>query len=529
MKNARSLAGAALALAGLILAGCTPGGTESSAADTGPLVVATQKPTSLIPGNSRGLPALTVTGALFSGLTTYDRETGEPELLIAESLETDDQRVWTITLEDGWTFHNGEPVDAESFARAWNATADPANAWLGSPNMALIEGYDAVAPAEGEPTATELSGIVVQDELTLTVTFSQPNSQFPYQLGQPAFYPMPEAALEDLEAYTTRPIGNGPYEMTEPWTGGEEIHTEAFADYGGEPALNSGVTFRVYNGLDVAYRDYQAGEVDITALLSTDVAAARGAYGDLVHQSPVAEALAYLSVPLYADGYDDPRIRHALSMAIDREQIIETLFQDDSYQPSTDIGVPASLGYRDDACAYCTFDPEAARELWDEAGGLPEITLTVVSGTGRDAYSESIITMWEKNLGVTVEMNFVPSENTHAAILTQEVQNPVSLSRSSDYPSPYAILGSGYLTDAPSNYSFYSNEEYDELLSEALAATSEDEQTALFDAAKDILIEDMPSIPLWTSGPSTVVSERLADSYEPDPYNKAPFATFSVG
>jgi len=234
-------------------------------------------------------------------------------------------------------------------------------------------------------------------------------------------------------------------------------------------------------------------------------------------------------VPTYADGYSDPRIRHALSMAIDREQIIDTLFQDDSYQPATDFGVPASVGYRDDACGeYCEFDPDAAKALWDEAGGLPELTLSVVTGTGRDAYSEAIINMWEENLGATVTMNFLPSENTHAAILGQETQNPVSLGRASDYPSPYSILGSSFLTGAASNYSFYNSEEYDGLIAEALAASTLDEGTALFNDAKDVLIEDMPMIPLWTTGTNYVASERVADSFVIDPYNKSPFSAIAV-
>ncbi|HEV7951592.1 MAG TPA: hypothetical protein VGP24_17660, partial [Glaciihabitans sp.] len=193
------------------------------------------------------------------------------------------------------------------------------------------------------------------------------------------------------------------------------------------------------------------------------------------------------------------------------------------------FGVPASLGYRDDACGeFCEFNPEEAKELWDEAGGLPELTLSVVTGTGRDAYSEAIINMWEENLGATVTLNFLPSENTHAALLGQETQNPVSLGRASDYPSPYSVLGSSFLTGAPSNYAFYSSAEYDGLIADALAAPSIDEGTALFDEAKDVLIADMPVIPLWTSGTNYLSSERLADSFEIDPYNKSPFSTYAV-
>lgn len=526
----KRLLGATASAVTLVLLGACSASDDPSGGDTAPIVVATQKPTSLIPGNSRGYFALMVAETLFSGLVSYDNQTGEPVNLVAASIDSDDQKTWDIELNEGWTFHNGEPVDAESFARAWNATADPANAWLGSTYMAQIEGYEQFAPAEGEATATELSGVAVTGELSLTVTLSEPNSQFLYQLGQPAFYPMPEAALEDLEGYATHPVGNGPYQLDEPWTGGEEILTSRYDDYGGEVALNSGITYRIYTDYGVAYRDYQSGTVDITNLTSTDVGSAKASYPDLVFTNSVANSLAYLSLPTYAEGYDDPRIRRALSMAIDRQAIIDSLLQDDAITPSTDIGVPASVGYRADGCEYCEFDPDAARALWDEAGGLPgELTLTVVTGTGRDAYSEAIINMWEEHLGATVLLDFVASENTHAALMGQEVQTPVSLGRVSDYPSPYALLGSGFLSGAASNYSFYDSAEFDGLIAEALAVSDSDQAADLFEQAKDLLIEDMPTIPLWVSGSNYVVSERVVDTFVVDAYNKAPFTTITTG
>lgn len=532
MRKSRLAKAAALILTLALLGACgQPAGSEST--DTEPIVVGTQKPTSLIPGNSRGFFALSVAETLFSGLVRYDKETGEPQNLVAASIESEDQTVWKIKLNEGWTFHNGEPVDAASFARGWNATADPDNAWLGSPFVAQIDGYDEVAPAEGEPTADELSGVEVdkEDGMALTVTLSAPNSQFPYQLGQPAYYPLPEAALDDLEGYATHPIGNGPYKLIEPWTGGEEILTTRFEEYGGEVAKNAGVTFRVYSGYDVAYRDYQAGEVDITQLLPTDSAAAKNAYPDLFFDGEVSNAMAYLSTPTYADGYNDPRIRRALSMAIDRQEIIDALFKDPSYKPATDIGVPASIGYREDACgAYCSFDPEAAKALWDEAGGVPgDLTLTVVTGTGRDAYSEAIINGWEQHLGASVKLNFIPSENTHASLLGKETKNPASLSRNSDYPSPLAILGAGFLTDAPSNYMFYSEPEFDKLIADAQAAPDAATSAELFDSAKNMLLKDMPIIPLWSSGANYVVSERVGESFVMDPYNKSPYSQIAVG
>lgn len=164
----------------LILSGCAaaaqPSVDDGSNSDA-ILRVGIQKPTSLIPGNSSGLFANTVVDALFDGLVDFDPQTGEPRNLVAASIESDDQATWRIEIEEGWTFHNGEPVNAESFARAWNAAADPDNAWVQGDQFSNIVGYDEVAPAEGEPTAEVMSGVVVDGSMTLTVTLKRPNSQ----------------------------------------------------------------------------------------------------------------------------------------------------------------------------------------------------------------------------------------------------------------------------------------------------------------------------------------------------------------
>jgi peptide/nickel transport system substrate-binding protein/oligopeptide transport system substrate-binding protein len=492
------------------------------------LAVGIQKPTSLIPGNSSGLFANTVVGALFDGLVDYDPETGETRNLVATSIESSDQRVWEIEIEDGWTFHNGEPVDAEAFARAWNAAVDPDNAWVQSDQFSNIEGYDAVAPAEGEPTADSLSGVVVTDDLHLTVTLKTPNSQFPYLLGRQYYSPLPQSALDDPEGFAAQPIGNGPYEMVEPWTGGDEIVTETYDDYAGTAPSNGGVTFRIYTGNDVAYTDYQAGAVDIVTLNSPDIPEAEGAYPDLVRRSAIDDWRNYLSLPTYLPGFDNPDIRRALSMAIDRDAIIASLL-DGQAHVATDYDIPVSVGYRDDACGdSCTYDPEAARALWDAAGGIDgPLTVTSVTGTGREVWAEAIANQWAETFDTEVTVAQVASENTWSGILGKEVQSPVALGAPANYPSPLDTLGPSYSSSGSVNGSFYNNPEFDALLADAAAAAETEEQMDLYAQAKDLLISDTASILLWTYPSTYVVSER-AKSWTPDSFNKGEFGPVTI-
>jgi peptide/nickel transport system substrate-binding protein/oligopeptide transport system substrate-binding protein len=505
-------------------AGSSPGATNADAV----LTVGIQKPTSLIPGNSSGLFANTVVGALFDGLVDYDPATGETRNLVASSIETDDQRVWKIAIAPGWTFHNGEPVNAASFARGWNAAVDPDNAWAQSDQFSNIEGYDEVAPAEGSPTAETMSGISVDDDLHLTVTLKKPNSQFPYLLGRQYYSPLPQAALDDPESFATKPIGNGPYEMVEPWTGGEQIVTRTYPDYPGQAPANGGVTFRVYTGNDVAYTDYQAGAVDIVTLNSADIPEAEAAYPDLVRRSAVDDWRNYLSLPTYLPGYDNPDIRKALSMAIDREAIIASLLDGEAHV-ATDYDIPISVGYRDDACGEsCTYDPTAAKALWDAAGGMAgPLTVTSVTGTGREIWAEAIANQWAKTFGIDVTVAQVASENTWSGILGKEIESPVALGAPGNYPSPLDTLGPSYSSTGSVNGSFYFNPEFDGLLADAAAASGTQNQMDLYAQAKDLLIRDTASILLWTY-PSTYVVSQRASSWVPDSFNKGQFGSVAI-
>src|SRR5687767_2588601 len=90
----------------------------------GSFVMSLAEPEGLIPTNTNETNGSQILQSLFSGLIEYDVETSEPYNVVAESIESDDDQTWTITLKEGWTFHNGESVTAQSFVDAWNYGAN---------------------------------------------------------------------------------------------------------------------------------------------------------------------------------------------------------------------------------------------------------------------------------------------------------------------------------------------------------------------------------------------------------------------
>ena len=114
---------ATVAALGMLTAAC--GGSDSdddgdsTASTGGDLRIYSSEPAYLVPTAADDEPSILVVRQMYRGLVKYDQD-GQPQMDIAESIESDDNKNWTVTLKDGYTFTNGEPVDADSFLRAWN-------------------------------------------------------------------------------------------------------------------------------------------------------------------------------------------------------------------------------------------------------------------------------------------------------------------------------------------------------------------------------------------------------------------------
>ncbi|WP_018589048.1 ABC transporter substrate-binding protein, partial [Salinispora arenicola] len=172
---------AATATAMLVTA-CT-GGNSDDPAETngqsgGELRVYASEPASLVPSAANDEPSIYVIRQLYRGLIKYNAQTGAAEHDLAESIASDDHKLWTITINGGYTFDNGEPVDAESFIRSWNYAAYGPNAQSNAYFMKRIAGFDDVTAKDPdgdgpktapEPKAKTLSGLKKVDDLTFTV------------------------------------------------------------------------------------------------------------------------------------------------------------------------------------------------------------------------------------------------------------------------------------------------------------------------------------------------------------------------
>jgi len=493
----------------------------------------------LIPSNTSETEGGQVVDALWTGLVSYDAETSE--LLydgVAESIESDDSTTWTITLKDGWTFHDGTPVNADSFINAWNYAANSTNAQGNSYFFANVEGYDQLQAAEGAaaPAATEMSGLQKVSDTEFTVTLTSPFRQYPVTVGYSAFYPLPEAFFAEggAEELGKQPIGNGPFKADGPFEPGTGITLSRFEEYAGEDAAQAdSVEMRVYTDINTAYTDLQGGNLDIVDTVPDDaVTTYEDEFGDraITRES---SSFTYVGFPTYDPRFSDKRVRQAFSMAIDREGITQAIFNG-TRAPAYSAISPVVDGSREDACTYCEYKPDEAKALLEETGfdTSQPVELWFNAGAGHDAWMQAVGNNLRDNLGVQYKLQgglqfaeYLPKGDAKG------FTGPFRLGWAMDYPSPQNYLEPLYSTSAlppnGSNSAFYSNPEFDELIQEGNTAEDNDAAIEAYQAAEDVLLEDMPIAPMFFGRVQGAHSENV-DNVQIDAFTRVRVADVTV-
>ena len=506
MQVRRLAAWVALPLsAALALAACGSGGGSGSSNPDGLISIGIGEPQHLLPGNTHESEGAQVMAALYSPLVAFD-DAGKPFEVAAESITSTDNKVWTIKLKDA-KFHNGEAVDADSFINSWNFTAYGPNAQDNSPFFDKFQGWADLNPTDANvvPTQKTLSGLKKIDDKTVEVTLSEPFTEFRSLLGYTAFYPLPKAAFQDPAAtplvlktdFEQAPIGNGAFKIKGNWQHDQQIEVERFADFAGDKPKVGGILFRIYQNQGAQYADLLANNLDVVKTIPTEsLATVRGDLGDRFRQSP-SSTFQFLAFPTFDARFAKPEVRKAISMAINREEIVQQVFQG-SQKAAYSFVSPVVAGYRDNTCGVnCEFKPAEAKAAYQAAGGPASLNITYNADGGHKQWVDATCNQIKANLGVEC----VGTPEAKFADLLQKVEDKAEvgmfrLGWSFDYPSMENYLGPLYTTDGSSNDYGYSNPAFDTLVKEGAAAPTPDDSIKKYQEAEDILVQDMPVLPL---------------------------------
>lgn len=490
----------------MLLVGCGGGKPRP---DRNVVSIGIGEPKSLVPTRANEANGSQVLAALFTPLVEYDAGFS-PVPLAAESITTDDNRTWTIRLRPDWTFHDGEPVTADSYINAWNAGAYGPNAHDATYFFEKIEGYADLNPPDAStpPAAKKLRGLERVDDLTFRVTLAEPYVNFKSKLGYTVFYPLPRAAFLDVEnnvldpGFQEAPIGQGPFRMHGRWQHDQLIETRRFEAYAGpvKPKVE-GIAFRIYQQLTTQYQDLLAGQLDIVPQIPIEnIGSAPADLGDRFRQSP-SSTIQFLAFPTFDPRFANADIRRAISMAIDRDEITTTLFRG-SQVPLRSFVSPIVPGYRENSCGpACQLDRAAARALFEAAGGAAavggRIEIAYNVDGGHKPWIDATCNQIRTALGVECVGN--PQPKFSELLVKARNREPLGLFRMGwifDYPAIENYLGPLYTTTGSSNYYGYSNPEFDRLVAAGDRAATPEEALVQYQMAEDILARDMPVVPL---------------------------------
>lgn len=476
------------------------------------LRMAITEPTEIDPYRAQEMEGMSVTKAVYEGLLVLDADGRPVPGAAADWTGTGDGRRWTFRLRPDGRFSTGEPVTAASFVRAWNRATDPIAGSETTYHLSGVTGFQERVTGRSD----HLAGVTAIDDLTLQVRLADGDHQFPVKTLQPIFFPVPTSAGPATNpGHNARPVGNGPFAMAEPWRRGTAIRLTRNPRYTGRrrPLLD-GVDIRIlapHRALADEFDSFVAGDLDLARVPPGRQASVR----ELVDQqhcrsvrTDVASVM-YLLPFTHHGVLSDPRARHAISRAIDRQAVIDQVLGGDARAASSLI--PPALGAAHLADPNRTrHDPELARELAAQARLAPgtELRLATNVGAGHEEWVASVKRQIEATLGLRVTVTNLTAAELVAYRTSEEATGCCRAGWMCDYPTPDSVLfpllhSSCINPDAHGiahgdNEGRYQDQEFDDLVRRARATADESRRLALYQAAEQRAIgEHMAIIPLW--------------------------------
>jgi oligopeptide transport system substrate-binding protein len=463
------------------------------------------EPQSLDPHIATGVPEHHIISSLMEGLVHKDGETLEPRPGVAKSWEISaDGRVYTFYLRQDARWSNGDPHNAHDYVWSWWRALQPALGNLYAYMYFPIA--NAKAYYDGEISDFSQVGVKALDDYVLQVTLTEPIPYFLQLLDHYSTYPVHRATVEKFGKADQRGtrwtfegniVGNGAFKLKE-WKINRRITVERNPFYwdAANVRLNQ-VVFYPTENVTTEERMFRAGQLHYSGIPSDKI--------QVYSQSddPSLRIQPYLGVYFYRLNVDKPqlsdkRVRRALGMTINRDQLVSQITKGGQI-PAYTITPPGTMGYYPES--DLTFDPEAAKKLLAEAGypngeGFPTTEILYNTSEGHRKIAVALQQMWKKHLNIDVVLL-----NQEWKVYLDTVSNHhYEIARAGwigDYVDPNNFLDM-FLCNGGNNRTRWCNPKYDQIiLQQVPKAKSHQQRLALFQQAENILLEEMPVIPIY--------------------------------
>ncbi len=457
----------------------------------------------------------------FEGLVTTD-ENETPVPGAAESWTiSSDGLVYTFTIRENAKWSDGKALTAEDFAYSWKRVLDPAT---GAKNAGMLYSYikNGAKVFQGELSADE-AGIKVIDSRTIEVTLEAPTPYMLQMFAFRTFYPVREdivsADPEGWHRNAATYVGNGPF-MAKEMNFGESIVLVKNENYWDADSVRlEEITFRVIGELSTALTAMESGDVDgIETVPATEIPRLK-AESDDFYILPALGTTYYLinnqKAPL-----DNVKVRRALSLALDRREIVNTIIQGAGIPAFAVVPPGLAIGgndFREVGSIYGgseSANVEEARRLLAEAGypdgeGFPELTLSYYTHPTVKKLVEAMHQMWKKNLNI--DMNIANAEwQVYYADIQAMNYDIGAMGWGGDYAHPMTFLAI-FTSDSSNNYTNWSDSAYDSFISSAQSETDSDLILDYMHKAENLLMTEERILPIYHRSYTMMMSSNVQD------------------
>lgn len=451
--------------------------TQSEQTSGGSVVVGiTQDIDSLDPHNAAYAGTREVLFNVFEGLVKPNAEGDLIPAVASDVKVSEDAKVYTFTLRNGITFHDGSKVTTDDVVYS-------------------IERY---ADIQGESSAfSNIKEIATPDDKTIEISLNEGDSEF---LANLTCAIIPKANEANVNK---NPIGTGPFKYVS-YAPGESFVVAKYEGYWIEdcPKLDE-VTFKIETDADAALTALQAGSIDIYQYLTTDQASVLENAGFTIMEGSV-NYVQGMFLNNNFEPFKNKTVRQALYYAIDRDEINEFLFEGKSHIIGTNM-IPAFKKYYDESTeTKYSKDIDKAKELLAEAGYADgfEFTITVPNNYAPHETTAEVIVEQLKKVGITAKISLVDFNTWYSDVyVDRNYEATVVAVDGTLAPGSYFEKN---LSTASNNFTNYNNAEFDKVYKEALAATDDKKKVELYQHLQNILADDAASI--YVQDPANLVA-----------------------
>ncbi|MFQ5956227.1 MAG: peptide ABC transporter substrate-binding protein [Candidatus Brocadiales bacterium] len=455
------------------------------------------EPETLDPALLTGALEGRIVAALFEGLTQYHPKDLSPTPGIASH--------WTLS-EDGitYTFHlrkscwnNGEPLTAHDFVYSWRRALDPMTAADYAYQLYYIK--NARAFNEGIFADFSQVGVHALDDYTLKVRLERPTAFFLDLTSFPTLMPVNKKCVETYGDDWTRPenmVSNGPFRLVE-WRINDKVHMEKNPSYWDTQHVKlQSVDALSIESVNTGFNVYETGGADYLFGLPLPLVEVLRDRED--YHTDVYLATYFLRFNVTVPPFDDARVRKALTMAINREEIVNYVTKGGEV-PATTLVPPGMPNY--EPPEGLRFNLEEAQRLLAEAGypggrGFPRTEFLFNTSEANKDIAEVIQQMWKEYLGVDITL-----VNQEWKVFLSTVKNlDYQIARGNwigDYVDPNTFLDM-FVTDGGNNRTGWGNRHYDQLIEAAAEERDRKKRMEIFRDAERILVEnELPILPIY--------------------------------